>query len=312
MRPLVVLPTYNEAENVVEALRRARAAVAEAEILVVDDNSPDGTADLAEELGRELGGVHVLRRPGKSGIGNAYRAGFRWGLERGYDAFVEMDADLSHDPGELPSLLTGLSGANVVIGSRYVPGGSIPNWARHRRLLSQAGNLYAAALLGMRVKDLTSGFRAYDAATLRDLDLDRIRADGYGFQIEMAFRAHRRGRRVVEVPIRFVDRVEGQSKMSMRIVVEALLLVTLWGGRRLFGGYGRIPAAPAGTARGPAGPDNAAAGASGAGRTASGDAVVGQRPDGPAPGAPGLGQDGKGTDAGPPGARGGGAVGVVQ
>ena len=298
MRPLVVLPTYNEAENVAEALRRARAAVPEAEVLVVDDNSPDGTADLAEELGRELGGVHVLRRPGKSGIGNAYRAGFRWGLERGYDAMVEMDADLSHDPGELPLLLAGLSGAHVVIGSRYIPGGSIPNWAWHRRLLSQAGNLYAAAMLGMRVKDLTSGFRAYDASTLRDMDLDRIRADGYGFQIEMAFRAHRRGWRVTEVPIRFIDRVEGQSKMSMRIVVEALLLVTLWGVRRLFGGYGRIPARPAG-APAPAG-------------AASGDPVVGQRAGGPAPGGPGLGQDGQGPDGGPPGARGGGAVGVVQ
>jgi dolichol-phosphate mannosyltransferase len=275
VRPLVVLPTYNEAGNVAQVLPRIRAAVPDAEILVVDDNSPDGTAELVETLAAGLGGIQVLRRPGKSGIGNAYRAGFRWGLERGFDAFVEMDADLSHDPAQLPDLLGGLAGADLVIGSRYVPGGSIPNWAPHRRLLSEAGNRYAAVALGMRVRDLTSGFRAYSAATLQDLDLDRIRADGYGFQIEMAFRAHRRGRLVTEVPIRFVDRVAGQSKMSMRIVVEALLLVTLWGGRRLFGGYGRIPAR--------------ASGAPGAG---SAQTVVGQPADLPAPPGPLLAQDG--------------------
>ncbi|HEX5267205.1 MAG TPA: polyprenol monophosphomannose synthase [Acidimicrobiales bacterium] len=275
MRPLVVLPTYNEAGNVPQVLPRIRAAVPDAEILVVDDNSPDGTAELVETVAAGLGGIQVLRRPGKSGIGNAYRAGFRWGLERGFDAFVEMDADLSHDPAQLPDLLGGLAGADLVIGSRYVPGGSIPNWAPHRRLLSEAGNRYAAVALGMRVRDLTSGFRAYSAATLQDLDLDRIRADGYGFQIEMAFRAHRRGRLVTEVPIRFVDRVEGQSKMSMRIVVEALLLVTLWGVRRLFGGYGRIPAR-----------------SSGAPGTASAQTVVGQAADVPAPPGPLLAQDG--------------------
>ena len=295
MRPLVVLPTYNEAENVAEVLRRIRTAVPAAEVLVVDDNSPDGTAGLAEALAPELGGIQVLRRPGKSGIGNAYRAGFRWGLERGFDAFVEMDADLSHDPAQLPDLLAGLDGADLVIGSRYIPGGSIPNWAPHRRLLSEAGNRYAALALGMRIRDLTSGFRAYSGATLTDLDLDRIRADGYGFQIEMAFRAHRRGWRVTEVPIRFVDRVEGQSKMSMRIVVEALALVTLWGVRRLFGGYGRIPIRPASPDAG-----------------ASVEPVVGKAPDLPTAPVPLVGQDGKGADGGPPRARGGGAVGVVQ
>ena len=328
MRPLVVLPTYNEAENVAQALRRTREAVPAADVLIVDDNSPDGTADLAEELGRDIGGVHVLRRPGKSGIGNAYRAGFRWGLERGYDALVEMDADLSHDPAELPSLLAGLSRANLVIGSRYIPGGSIPNWAAHRRLLSQAGNLYAAVMLGMRVKDLTSGFRAYDAATLRDLDLDRIRADGYGFQIEMAFRAHRRGWRVTEVPIRFVDRVEGQSKMSMRIVVEALLLVTMWGIRRLLGGYGRIPdrppvpanpvpadPVPAGAVQAgavQAGAVQAGPGQAGPGQAGSVQAVVGQRADGPPASGPLPGQDGQGPEGGSPRPGVGGAVGVVK
>lgn len=240
MRPLVVVPTYNEADNIAEIVSRVRTAVSHAEVLVVDDNSPDGTADLAEEVGTGIGGVHVLRRPEKSGIGNAYRAGFRWGLERGFDAFVEMDADLSHDPDELNSLLSGLDAADLVIGSRYVPGGSIPNWAWHRRLLSDLGNRYAALMLGMRIHDLTSGYRAYASRVLRSLDLDAIRADGYGFQIEMAFRAHRSGHRVIEVPIRFTDRVEGQSKMSGRIIIEALVLVTVWGVRRMFGGYGRL------------------------------------------------------------------------
>lgn len=241
MRALVVLPTYNEAANVGEVLRRIRASVPEADVLVVDDNSPDGTADLAEEAGRHLGGVHLLRRPGKSGLGNAYRAGFRWGLERAYDAFVEMDADLSHDPAVLPDLLAGLARANLVIGSRYVDGGSIPNWAPHRRLLSEGGNRYAAVMLGMAVKDLTAGFRAYDAATLRAIDLDRVRADGYGFQIEMAFWTKVSGGTVAEIPICFVDRVEGESKMSMRTVVEALVLVTIWGLRRLLGAYRNVP-----------------------------------------------------------------------
>jgi dolichol-phosphate mannosyltransferase len=237
MRALVVLPTYNEAANIAVVLRRIRAAVPAADVLVVDDNSPDGTADLAEGVGGDLGQIHLLRRPGKSGLGPAYRSGFAWGLERGYDAFVEMDADLSHDPDALPALLGGLERANLVIGSRYIPGGSIPNWARHRRWLSEWGNRYAALMLGMTVKDLTAGFRAYDAATLRAIELDRVRADGYGFQIEMAFRTRLAGGTVAETPICFVDRVLGDSKMSLRTVVEALALVSLWGLRRLTGGY---------------------------------------------------------------------------
>lgn len=239
MRALIVLPTYNEAANIENVLGRVRQAVPAADILVVDDNSPDGTADLAAATGARLGQVEILHRPGKSGLGPAYRAGFRWGLERGYEAFVEMDSDLSHDPDALPDLLGALENANLVIGSRYVPGGSIPNWAVHRRLLSQWGNRYAALMLGMKVRDLTAGFRAYDAATLRAIDLDQVRADGYGFQIEMSFRTARAGGRVTEVPIRFVDRVAGESKMSMHTVVEALALVTLWGLRRLAGGYRR-------------------------------------------------------------------------
>jgi len=237
MRALVVLPTYNEAANIENVLDRIRRAVPDAHVLVVDDNSPDGTAALAEAAAARLGGIEILRRPGKAGLGNAYRAGFRWGMERDYEAFVEMDSDLSHDPDSLPDLLAGLDGANLVIGSRYVPGGSIPNWATHRRLLSQWGNRYAAAMLKMSVRDLTAGFRAYDAATLRAIDLDQVRADGYGFQIEMAFRTVTAGGRIAEVPIRFVDRVAGESKMSMHTVVEALGLVTVWGLRRLLGGY---------------------------------------------------------------------------
>ncbi|HET6794580.1 MAG TPA: glycosyltransferase, partial [Acidimicrobiales bacterium] len=163
MRPLVVLPTYNEAANVEEVVVRIRRALPEADVLVVDDNSPDGTADVVDKVAAAVGRVHLMRRPGKGGLGNAYRSGFRWGLERGYDAFVEMDADLSHDPDALPSLIRGLEEANLVIGSRYVPGGSIPNWALHRRLLSEAGNRYASLALGLDVRDLTSGYRVYDS-----------------------------------------------------------------------------------------------------------------------------------------------------
>jgi glycosyltransferase involved in cell wall biosynthesis len=236
MDALVVLPTYNEAENIDHVLRRIRAAVPAATVLVVDDGSPDGTADMAESLGSELGGIELLRRHGKAGLGSAYRAGFAWGLERGFDACIEMDADLSHEPEALPSLLAPLDdGAGLVIGSRYVPGGRIPNWAWHRRLLSRGGNLYASALLGLRVADATAGFRAYAASALHAIDLDAIRAEGYGFQIEMTYAARRAGVSVVEVPISFVDRVEGESKMSTNIVVEALGLVTWWGARRLVG-----------------------------------------------------------------------------
>ena len=233
MRVLVVLPTFNEFENIENVLRRIRSALPDAGILVVDDGSPDGTADVAEKLGRELGGVEVMRRTKKAGLGSAYRAGFAWGLERGWDAFVEMDADLSHDPDALPGLVAPLDeGADLVVGSRYVPGGSIPNWRWHRRLLSQGGNIYAAVLLGLGVTDSTSGFRAYRGGILRAMDLDAVRAEGYGFQIEMVYEVLRHGGRVTEVPIRFVDRVEGKSKMSMHIVVEALFLVTWWALRR--------------------------------------------------------------------------------
>lgn len=223
------MPTYNEAENILEALTRARAAVPDADLLVVDDGSPDGTADLAEEADADLGRIRVMRRPGKSGLGSAYRAGFRQGLDQGYEVMVEMDSDLSHDPAALPELLAAVeNGADLAIGSRYVPGGSIPDWTWHRRLLSRGGNRYAGLILGLEVRDATAGYRAYRAEALARIDLDLIKADGYGFQIEMAYVVARNGGRIVEVPITFSDRVAGTSKMSGGIVVEALLLVTWW------------------------------------------------------------------------------------
>jgi dolichol-phosphate mannosyltransferase len=230
MQVLVVLPTYNESENIERVLHMIRESMPESGILVVDDGSPDGTADIAERVGKEIGSVEIMRRTDKAGLGAAYRAGFRRGMDDGWDVLIEMDADLSHDPAALPSLVAPIvEGASLVVGSRYVPGGSIPNWSWHRRLLSRGGNLYAAAMLGLDITDSTSGFRAYSSSALRRIDLDEVRSEGYGFQIEMAYRVLRVGGRVVEVPIRFVDRVEGTSKMSLHIVVEALLLVTAWG-----------------------------------------------------------------------------------
>jgi dolichol-phosphate mannosyltransferase len=242
VRVLVVIPTYNESENIDRVLRRIRDALPDATVLVVDDGSPDGTADMAETIGKELGQIELLRRTEKSGLGSAYRAGFRWGLDHDFEACIEMDADLSHDPDALPGLVAPLEkGFELVVGSRYVSGGTIPNWAWHRRLLSRRGNIYASTLLGLGVTDSTSGFRAYAASVLRRIALDRIRADGYGFQIEMTYQAKRAGAPIVEVPIRFVDRVEGESKMSTFIVVEAFGLVTWWGLQRLVGLFRRKP-----------------------------------------------------------------------
>lgn len=230
MSTLVITPTYAEAQNIHEFLRRARAAVPDADILVVDDNSPDGTADIAESAAAELGKIDVLRRPAKKGLGGAYRAGFAIGLEKGYDTLVQIDADLSHDPSVLPALLHELeTGADLTIGSRYVPGGAIPHWPWHRRALSRYGNLYASATLATGTKDATSGYRAYRADTLKAIDYSTTRAKGYGFQIETAYRVHRWGGRISEVPIVFTDRVRGYSKMTWKIALEELLLVTWWG-----------------------------------------------------------------------------------
>lgn len=230
VRTLVITPTYVEAENIDEFLRRARAALPAADILVVDDNSPDGTADIAEKTAAELGNIDVLRRPAKTGLGSAYRAGFAIGLEKGYGALVQIDADLSHDPSVLPSLLREVeSGADLAIGSRYVPGGEIPHWPWFRRALSRYGNQYASLVLGSGVKDATSGYRAYRADTLKAIDYSTTRAKGYGFQIETAYRVHLWDGRIIEVPIVFTDRVRGYSKMTWRVAAEELLLVTWWG-----------------------------------------------------------------------------------
>jgi dolichol-phosphate mannosyltransferase len=232
VRPLVVTPTYQEAENIGEFLRRVRAAAPDADVLVVDDNSPDGTAGLAEHVGAEIGGIEVLRRPKKVGLGDAYRAGFSVGIERGYDVLIQMDADLSHDPTAIPDFLAAVeSGADAVIGSRYVPGGSIPNWPYRRRALSKWGNAYTAFVLGMPIKDATSGYRAYRADMLKTIDFDTTRAKGYGFQMELAYRVQRAGGRVVELPITFTDRVRGNSKLTLTVAAEELVLVTWWGVR---------------------------------------------------------------------------------
>ena len=241
MRPLVVVPTYNESANIERLLHRIDECLPGAGILVVDDGSPDGTGDLVKAVAAKLPDVYLLSRAGKSGLGSAYRAGFAWGLERGYDAFVEIDADFSHDPAALPSLVAPLAeGVDLAIGSRYIEGGSIPNWAWHRHLLSRGGNIYASRVLGLGVADATAGYRVYSAAILRRLDLDRIRAEGYGFQIEMTYRAKQHGAAITEVPISFVDREAGESKMSSVIVFEALGLVTWWGLGRLGRGVRRF------------------------------------------------------------------------
>ena len=233
MSPLVVLPTYQEAENVRDVLTRVRAAVPDAHVLVVDDGSPDGTADLAAQVGEELGQIDVLRRTEKSGLGPAYRAGFGWGLERGHDVLVEMDADLSHDPDVLPDLILAVTdgGADLAIGSRYIPGGAVPGWPASRRMISKIGNRYVGLMLHMPVRDATAGFRAYRASILEKIGLERVRADGYGFQIEMAYEVSKAGGTIVEIPITFRNRFRGESKMSPNIVAEALVLVTRWGVR---------------------------------------------------------------------------------
>jgi len=229
LRTLVFIPAWNEEASVDAVIADVRTHLPEADILVIDDGSPDGTADQAEKLGELLGGIDVLRRASKSGLGSAYRAGFRVGLARGYDVMIEMDADLSHDPAVLPDLVAAVeSGADLAIGSRYVPGGAIPDWKWARRMISRGGGLYARTMLGLSVHDATAGFRAYHRDNLSRIDLDRVRADGYGFQVEMTYLTERNHARVVEVPITFRDRSLGRSKMSGRIVVEAFLLVTWW------------------------------------------------------------------------------------
>ncbi|MBT2504879.1 polyprenol monophosphomannose synthase [Streptomyces sp. ISL-98] len=228
-RALVIIPTYNEAENIKPIVSRVRSAVPDAHILVADDNSPDGTGKIADEIAVGDDQVHVLHRKGKEGLGAAYLAGFRWGTEHGYGVLVEMDADGSHQPEELPRLLTALKGADLVLGSRWVPGGRVVNWPKHREMLSRGGSTYSRVLLGVPIRDVTGGFRAFRAETLEGLGLEEVASQGYCFQVDLARRAVEAGYNVVEVPITFVERELGDSKMSRDIVVEALWRVTAWG-----------------------------------------------------------------------------------
>jgi dolichol-phosphate mannosyltransferase len=234
-RVVVIMPTYNELDNIENTAGRVRQAVPEADLLVVDDNSPDGTGEAADKLAAGDSHIHVLHRAGKAGLGAAYIAGFRRALEQGYGAVVEMDADGSHRPEELPKLLDALADADLVLGSRWVPGGTVLNWAKSREILSRGANIYSRLMLGIPLKDATGGYRAYRAATLRRIGLDDVESQGYCFQIDLALRTLRAGLKVVEVPITFVERIHGSSKMSRAIVLEAFWRVAVWGvsGHRL-------------------------------------------------------------------------------
>ena len=252
---LVVIPTYNERENLADTVARVRAAVPEASVLVVDDSSPDGTGVLADELGAGDPAVHVLHRTAKNGLGAAYLEAFGWALDQGYDPIVQLDADGSHLPEQLPRLLEALEGTDaagrrvdLVIGSRWVPGGSIENWPRHRELLSRWGSAYARTLLRLDTRDATAGYRAFRADALSRIRLEDVHTRGYGFQVDMLWHAHEAGLSIVEVPVTFIERVHGRSKMSPMIVLEATARVTVWGLRSRFGR--REAARPAGGDRG--------------------------------------------------------------
>jgi len=230
LRVLTIIPTYNELESLPKTLARLRAAAPQVDVLIADDNSPDGTGALADELASADPQVHVLHRAGKEGLGAAYLAGFTWGLDAGYDVLVEMDADGSHQPEQLPLLLDAVEqGADLVLGSRWVPGGKVVNWPLHRKLISTCGSLYSRILLGISVRDITGGYRAFRRTTLEALNFDEVESVGYGFQVDMLWRVCQLGMKVVEVPITFVEREFGASKMSGNIVQEAMLNVTKWG-----------------------------------------------------------------------------------
>lgn len=232
---LVIIPTYNEIESLGILLARVRTAVPDADVLVVDDSSPDGTGRLADSMAVSDRAVSVLHRAEKNGLGRAYLAGFAWAAERGYAFVVEIDADGSHDPAELPAMIAlARQGADLVIGSRWVPGGSVLNWPRLRQAISRGGNAYARIALRSRIRDITAGFRVYRQSALASLESSSVSSQGYCFQVEMAWRIERAGLAVVEHPITFVERASGQSKMHVGIVTEALVRVTQWGiGARL-------------------------------------------------------------------------------
>lgn len=230
---LVVIPTYNERKNLAGIIARVLRSAPAVDILVVDDNSPDGTGALASALASGHDRINVLHRGGKEGLGAAYRAGFAWGLERGYGRLVEMDADGSHQPEQLQRLLDGLGRSDVVLGSRWITGGAVENWPFKRIVLSQGGSLYARIALGLPVRDVTGGYRAFTADALRQIGYQDVLSQGYCFQIDMLWRAYSAGLRIAEVPITFVERVHGESKMSSGIVKEAILRVSVWGLRGL-------------------------------------------------------------------------------
>jgi dolichol-phosphate mannosyltransferase len=245
-RILVIIPTYNEAENIEPIVARVRSSVPGAHVLVADDNSPDGTGDLVDKLVANDDHVHVLHRKGKEGLGAAYIAGFHWGLDNGYGVLVEHDADGSHQPEQLHRLLEALRDADLVLGSRYVKGGEVQNWPKSREILSRGGNIYTRLALGVPLRDATGGYRAFRRETLVGIGLEQVASAGYCFQVDLAWRALKSGFRVVEVPITFVERERGQSKMSQSIVIEAMLRVGRWGLayranqlRGLFTGKGR-------------------------------------------------------------------------
>ena len=237
---LVIIPTYNELKNLAPIVIRTLASTDAVDVLIVDDNSPDGTGDLADELELQHPRVRVLHRSEKAGLGPAYLAGFEWGLHRGYAALVEMAADGSHHPEDLPRLLDLLENHDLALGSRWVPGGRVENWPIRRRLLSQGGNLYTRVALGISVKDATGGFRAFRAESLRQLDLSQVASHGYCFQVDLLWRALLSGFTVVEMPIVFTERVTGESKMSGPIVRESLARVTQWGLHRRLANLGEL------------------------------------------------------------------------
>lgn len=237
---LVIIPTYNECENIPLIVARVRSSVPAAHILVVDDSSPDGTGALADALSAADDAVHVLHRQDKTGLGAAYLEGFGWGLSHGYDQLVQLDADGSHLPEQLPSLLAAAATADVVMGSRWVAGGAVKNWPWHRRALSRGGSIYSRALLRLPQRDVTGGYRVYSAHALESMKLSGVESLGYCFQIDMLLHAVRARLTVVEVPITFVERTLGSSKMSGRIVIEAMARVTVWGATGM-----RVPRAPA-------------------------------------------------------------------
>lgn len=225
MKTLIIIPTYNEYENLGPLMTAVFANAAATDVLIVDDNSPDGTGQLAEQMRADDPRIHVMHRAGKLGLGTAYVAGFKYAIEHGYDAAFEMDADFSHDPRYLPDFLQAIEQADLVIGSRYIPGGSTPNWTLARRLISGCGNIFARIMLGIPVHDCTAGYRCYRREVLEHIDLDSVQSQGYAFQVELAYRVMKQHYKIVEIPIVFMDRRVGASKMSSKIVTEAFTFV---------------------------------------------------------------------------------------